>query len=572
MNPAVPGLFAPGGRTTVSAFGWQAKVSARVWAALRAVVGLGLALVCALASRAADSAAARVVLLASRDDPDSLRVAHHYAEARGVPHDNIIALPLSLSETISWREFVATLWTPLQEELLHRGWLDAIPMELTDAVGRRKVAAHRHRMTALVVCRGVPLRINHDGGLYTELRPLTNHAQYRTNAGCVDAELSLLALPNYPINAFVLNPLFQNENPAAPERGQIVCVARLDGPSVDDALGLVDRALAAERAGLLGRAYIDIANRDAEGDRWLEVAGQQLADLGYDVAVDRESPTMPAGARCDAAAFYFGWYSGQIDGPWALPGFRFPPGAIALHIHSYSAATLRSASSGWVGPLIARGVTATMGNVFEPYLRLTHRPDVLTRALARGATLGEAALFALPVLSWQAVFIGDPLYRPFAVALEEQLKNLSPTGPALAGYAVLRKMETLAGLGRRDEAEALARAALREMPRLEVGVALAELRRDALDREGAALALGFAVLVKSLRPDEWGLARRAAQLLAECERAARAVEVWRLVFAQPLPAELRIPWLREAAAAARAAKDDTQAGAWEKEAEAADKG
>lgn len=545
-------------------------MSAWAGAALRAV--LVFCVVCALPLRAAgENPAARVVLLASRDDPDSIRIAQHYCAVRGVPRENIIALPLSLAETISWREFVATLWTPLQEELLRRGWLDAIAMDLTDAVGRRKVAGNRHRMTALVVCRGVPLKIDHDGSLFTELRPLTNHPEYRTNAGCVDSELSLVALPNYPINAFVINPLFQNENPAAPERGQIVAVARLDGPTADDAFSLVDRAVAAERTGLLGRAYIDIANRDAEGDRWLESASRTLSDLGYDVAVDRESPTMPAGARCDAAAFYFGWYTGQIDGPWALPGFRFPPGAIALHIHSYSAGTLRSAGSGWVGPMVARGVTATMGNVFEPYLRLTHRPDVFMRAIARGATLGEAALFALPILSWQSVLIGDPLYRPLAVPLDEQLKDLSPAASPLAGYAVLRKMELLDGLGRHEQAESLARAALREMPRLEVGVALAERRLEANDRDGAGQALGFAPLIKTLRPDEWGLARRAAELLVECERPARSVELWRLILAQPLPAELRTAWLREAARAARAAKDDAQAVVWEKERESSEK-
>ena len=91
-------------------------------------------------ARGADEAAGRVVLLANASDSDSLRVARHYCEARGVPAENIVSLPLSAAETISWREFVATLWTPLQAELMRRGWLDAIAMDLTDSVGRRKVA------------------------------------------------------------------------------------------------------------------------------------------------------------------------------------------------------------------------------------------------------------------------------------------------------------------------------------------------------------------------------------------------------------------------------------------------
>ena len=60
-------------------------------------------------------------------------------------------------------------------------------------------------------------------------------------------------------------------------------------------------------------------------------------------------------------------------------------GAVALHIHSFSAPTLRSDSAGWCGPFVARGVTATVGNVFEPYLDLTHRPNLLLQACRRSA-------------------------------------------------------------------------------------------------------------------------------------------------------------------------------------------
>jgi len=35
----------------------------------------------------------------------------------------------------------------------------------------------------------------------------------------------------------------------------------------------------------------------------------------------------------------------------------------------------------------------------------------------------EAALFAERGLSWQAILVGDPLYRPFAVSLEEQWEH-----------------------------------------------------------------------------------------------------------------------------------------------------
>ncbi len=519
--------------------------------------------------RAADvepSLAARVIILANRDDPDSLRIARHYAEVRGVPEANLFALKMPVNESISWGEFVATIWQPLLDQLVPAGWIEAIPMAAIDAVGRRKYAPYRHRIAALVVCRGVPLKIEHDPALYAEVRPLTARGEFRTNAGAVDAELSLLALPNYPINAFVANPLFQNERPSAYELGQVVKVSRLDGPTAEDANALVDRAVTAEHTGLLGRAYVDIANRDNIGDPWLENTAKQLAALGFDTGIDREPGTMPATARIDAPVLYFGWYSGAIDGPFLLPGFRFAPGAIALHIHSYSAGTLRQSAVGWTGPLVARGVTATVGNVHEPYLHFTHPPHLLLRALARGATWVDAGFYALPALSWQAVLIGDPLYRPFAVPLEQQVANLAGLPPLLAPYAVLRRMHQLDDENRRDEATAFGLAAQRKVPGLAVGVTLARRFLETDDKDAAGRALGFASLLTSFQANEWALARQAAQLFETAGRPDRATAVWRTLLATAsLPAQLRLAWLPDALNAARSARNAAQAQAWQSE-------
>lgn len=518
-----------------------------------------------LGAKAAEgNLAARVVLLANSADADSLRVARHYAEVRGVPLENIIALKLPLAESITWREFVVTLWEPLLDELLRAKWVDAIPMALTDRVGRRKLAVHGHRIGALVTCRGVPLKIEHDPALDLGT-PLTQRAEFRTNAGAVDSELSLLAQPNYPIAALVPNPLFQKENPDALERLQVVRVSRLDGPTVEDALGLVDRAVAAERTGLLGRAYVDMGGIHGAGDRWLEALAIQLESLGWAPAVDRDPATLSATARCDAPVLYFGWYASDLNGPFALPGFRFPPGAIAFHIHSYSAGTLRSTTSGWTGPLVARGVTATVGNVFEPYLEQTHRPDLFFRALARGATLVEAAYFSLPALSWQAMLIGDPLYRPFAVSWETQVQTLATAPPRLTSYAVLRRVNASVASGRRDEALALARSMQRTVPSLALGLALSRLLSEAGDDDSAANALGFVSLLTTIPTDEWALAREAALQLERLGRPVRAVELWRSLLAtESLPSELRVTWLPEARRAAQTALDLTQAIAWER--------
>lgn len=514
----------------------------------------------------AEDAGARVIILANRDDPDSLRLAHYYAEQRAVPVENIFAFRMPLAETITWPEFVTSLWQPVQDELIRLKWIDAIAMDLVDETGRRKCAPHGHRISYLVVCRGVPLRISHDPALYKEQLPATSHPEFRTNEAAVDSELALLAQGAPPINGFVPNPLFHNDHPSAFENDQVIKVARLDGPTYDEARALIDHALAAEQEGLIGRAYVDIGGIHPEGDRWLELTAAELGQLGFPLDVDRDPATIPAAARFDAPVLYFGWYAGDLNGPFALPGFQFPAGAVALHIHSYSARTLRSPTEGWCGPLVARGVTATVGNVFEPYLECLHQPHLLLHALAAGMTFGEAAAYALPALSWQGVAIGDPLYRPFAVSLDEQLKAIGRLTPRRAGYVVLRKVQLLEAGSKADEALGLLRRTMAERPSLAPAMALALRLEHAGDTIGARQALAFASRLKNIPADDWALTRLVALRLQAEGSTGQAVEVWANLLATPgLPPELRAPWLDEARKVALAAGNTTLAEAWKKE-------
>ncbi len=527
-----------------------------------ALLGLLVALVAG--ARAADPLAARVVLLANRDDPDSMEIARHYAEVRGVPAANLIALPMSAAETITWDEFIAQIWRPLQDELVRQKWIEAIPMDLSDDVGRRKYAMAGHHLAFLVVCRGVPLRISHDPARYRPARGLPENPSFQTNQAAVDSELSLLAVNESPINGFVPNPLYGRDRPVPGELAQVVKVARLDGPSAADARALVDRAVAAERTGPAGRAYIDQAGGRPDGDDWLRVAAGEARALGFDTDVETTPATYGAGARFDAPVLYFGWYTPRLNGPFALPGFVFPPGAIAVHIHSFSAETLCSTETGWCGPMLARGVTATVGNVFEPYLQLLHRPDLLLRALARGERLGDAAYYALPVLSWQSIVIGDPLYRPFGTSAAEQWARRAELPASLRPYAVLRRAHELERKQDAAAARDLRESELRAQPSLPLALAVAVDREARGDRAGVVGAL------KRVRPedrwptDQWGAVHEAADRAMRAGAPALAADFFGQLLDRdsPLPADLREAWLGEALAAARAAGDGAREAEW----------
>ncbi|MEZ0258380.1 MAG: TIGR03790 family protein, partial [Chthoniobacter sp.] len=96
--------------------------------------------------------------------------------------------------------------------------------------------------------------------------------------------------------------------------------------------------------------------------------------------------------------------------------------AVAVHIHSYSAMTLRDPLHHWTGPLLSVGAAATLGNVYEPYLSLTPQLDVFHDRLRAGFTFAESGYMAMRALSWMTTLVGDPLYRPYkgAVDLDEK--------------------------------------------------------------------------------------------------------------------------------------------------------
>jgi hypothetical protein len=90
-----------------------------------------------------------------------------------------------------------------------------------------------------------------------------------------------------------------------------------------------------------------------------------------------------------------------------------------------------------------------MGCVAEPYLSFTPHPGVfLERWGYLGMTFAEAAMTAHPVLSWQTVVVGDPLYRPFRLNPLQYGEMLAMANSPLTAYAMVRKVNIDLLLGR----------------------------------------------------------------------------------------------------------------------------
>jgi uncharacterized protein (TIGR03790 family) len=98
-----------------------------------------------------------------------------------------------------------------------------------------------------------------------------------------------------------------------------------------------------------------------------------------------------------------------------VDAFDWTPGAVAYHLASGEATTLRDpGSQAWCKKMIEDGVAATIGPVYEPYLAAFPRPEQFFGLLLEGKlTLVECYYRTLPHNSWMMTLIGDPLYRPF---------------------------------------------------------------------------------------------------------------------------------------------------------------
>lgn len=363
-----------------------------------------------------------VVIVYNKRLAASKELAQYYARKRAVPSRQIFGFDLSKDEEIARSEFRHSLQQPLADALeSSKLWHIASRSfaATTNQPAHVGFVVVQSKIRYAVLCYGVPLRIAAQPDLKEEGVEL-QRPEMRRNEAAVDSELALLPLieQHLPLAGPLHNPAFGVTNTALlhPTNG-VLMVTRLDGPSAEIARGLVDKALSAETNGLWGRAYFDLRNITEPGykmgDDWIRAAAQISRAMGFETVVDEIPGTFPAGFPMSQIAIYMGWYSDVVCGPFAQPTVEFMPGAIAYHIHSFSAASIRG-SDHWVGPLLSKGATATMGCVYEPYLALTPEVNLFMGLLSiKGFTFGEAAYGCQRALSWQTTVVGDPLYRPF---------------------------------------------------------------------------------------------------------------------------------------------------------------
>lgn len=373
---------------------------------LTAIFG-GAASILALGTPAEAQTGANVLVVTNRNSVVSETIGRQYAAKRDVPPENLCTLQLPLTESVSREVYDARIEEPIWNCMWRQRAYD--------------------RILYIVLTKDVPIRIIGTSGRIGA-------------AASVDSELTLLYRrrrgDGAPVAGFVPNPYFAGTadiaslKPFNREAQDIYLVTRLDGYTLQDALALIDRGTA-PAAG--GRFVLDQRSSPADTvpNRWLSAAAERLKSqgLGDRVVLDetatvvtRESQVIgyySAGSNDDAIrtrTFDLGFLPGALAGLFAsTDAHTFEESRVARPRGDRpEAAPIAGTSVLLTADLVRAGVTGASGNVDEPYLDATIRPDILFPAYASGRTLAEAFYAAMPYLSWQTIIIGDPLCAPFS--------------------------------------------------------------------------------------------------------------------------------------------------------------
>lgn len=362
-----------------------------------AIAALMVAAGSALATDGTDA-----MLVIDPTDAVSMRVGHYYQNARGIPDDQVIYMPIATSPYASLREFQL----PAVRAMLDQRDLDqtvdfivlapsetffnSAPNLFTDAcspVSRFSITSAYASLFLddVFIAGGVPSLFNnpYGGPFSTNIVPFEGFSKYNNG--------------------------FLNSN------GNRVLISGLlgytgeRGNTVDEIITMIDRSVAADGTHPVGTVYFmqtTDAARSAPRHGAYPGTVAEIQALG-DNAVHLMA-NLPIGQH-DALGIMTGFANTNID----MADFTFLPGAFADHLTSFGAMfdnSQQTKASEW----IRKGASGTFGTVQEP----CNYPEKFPHARMhlfyhQGLPLGAAAFRSLRAFPVQGLLLGDPMTTPF---------------------------------------------------------------------------------------------------------------------------------------------------------------
>ncbi len=349
----------------------------------------------------------------SNSTQDSLEVAQYYQTKRSIPAVNLVGLAMETTEVITRAQYESEIKSPLETYLTAQGLADTIKY--------------------IVLVKGVPLKIS-----------ATNGTAYGvTDYSSVDAAVCLL-YQTYDIAWRVSNPYFNVDSSYSKAyrfdtnhflTGTVTLkylVTRLDGYTVADIEGMIDRAYAADTT---GSKYWIIDDHLKDYDSML-TANTKMTGYGFNVTPSPYTDTTDFITSASGNVIGYtshGIHAGMPDGYYSstLSGLTYADGAVTSTYESYNGYGFVSASQsthGQVAEFVAEGGSGGIGNVYEPWASTIADESIWMPAYAMGYTWADAAYMSLPYLDFVSVVVGDPLMIVSDIVPPSDITDMTAVG------------------------------------------------------------------------------------------------------------------------------------------------
>ncbi len=403
------------------------------------LIGLGVIRANPSSSVSAQSEATRVLVIANRNSPVSLRVAQYYMQRRGIPTTHCLTLDLPDSSLI-----------PLFESISYPTYQSQIEQPLQSFLNRNHLS---DRIRYIVLTKGVPFRVEGVPHLLADGQLLTQNQSVDSTIAALDYKTAAIEFrdsttPSKELLGMVVPNLYWRQTDLFEHRltgGYLV--TRLDGYTEADTRSLIDRALTPRHV-LVGNVLIDptAKNESSHETQLIDIFDPKsctpsvisqcspqsramnlsIEDYNNDLRLSQElvegafpnlhveiapPKTFVSGQSLIA---YASW--GSNDPSFRSESYQnlqFLPGAIADTAVSTSGRTFFPNRNGQsqIGDLIARsqGVAGVRGYTDEPQLEAVGSPSVLFSNYLRGANLASAYYRSIRFVGWRDLVLGDPL-------------------------------------------------------------------------------------------------------------------------------------------------------------------
>lgn len=372
----------------------------------------------------------------------SAEVAQYYREKRNLPAQNLIGLdmpipnpPASCETPISKSEFESTILLPI------RSYLDSLSESNSES-------SELMQSSTIILGYGTPLSYTEDDGEVVAIASRLHRVQHDY-------------ISDYP------NPTYDRKQFKfydASDSRLVYLTAVLDGPSPAAVMKLIDRAIDVDnQTSITGQLYVDPYGRRVTAEDLvyendvLDFLDKSAENLGLQiqttVEIDSEDPyEEPTFTFFRKDSFYWGTFEPNFSKDLFLNQsekrvFLYNAdvdSACQIHYLNGSSPFSPQGSDPWCNLAIniEPGYAACAGSVANPGADGYLRPRPFFETLQQGASLGEAFLFASPLLNSKTILIGDPMMTvAFPTDLPADLDQAATTIPN--NEAIIRVKETL---------------------------------------------------------------------------------------------------------------------------------